>query len=156
MWDHFGSNSIHAVLDKIRHMKALGCKYIILDHLSIIVSDQSGDERKQLDELATKIKTLCMELNICVIAVVHQNRQGEIRGTQGLEQLANMVIKLERDKLAESDFTRNVVKVTITENRFCGETGLACYLFYNLATGRLQEITEDEYTKGVTTGEPPW
>jgi twinkle protein len=156
MWDHFGSNSIHAVLDKMRHMHALGCKYIILDHLSIIVSDQSGDERKQLDELATKIKTLCMELNVCVLAVVHQNRSGEIRGTQGIEQLANIVIKLERDKLAESDFIRNVMKVTVTENRFCGETGLACYLFYDLETGRLKELTEEEYLKGVATGEAPW
>lgn len=156
MWDHFGSNSIHAVLDKMRHMHALGCKYIILDHLSIIVSDQSGDERKQLDELATKIKTLCMELNICVIAVVHQNRNGEIRGTQGIEQLANIVLKLDRDKLADSSFIRNLMKVTVTENRFCGETGLACYLFYDTETGRLKEITEEEYNKGATTGELPW
>ena len=94
IWDHFGSNSIHEVLAKIRHMHNLGCKYIVLDHLSIVVSDQSGDERKQLDEISTKLKTLCMELNIAVIAVIHQNRQGQIRGTAGVEQLANMVIKL--------------------------------------------------------------
>jgi twinkle protein len=59
IWDHFGSPTVsNAVLDKIRHMAALGCKYIVLDHLSIVVSDQSGDERKQLDEIATKAKTL--------------------------------------------------------------------------------------------------
>jgi twinkle protein len=52
IWDHFGSNAVDAVLDKIRHMHALGCKYIVLDHLSIVVSDQSGDERKQLDEIS--------------------------------------------------------------------------------------------------------
>lgn len=45
-----------AVLDKVRHMHALGCKYTVLDHLSIVVSDQSGDERKQLDEISTKLK----------------------------------------------------------------------------------------------------
>ena len=156
LWDHFGSNSVQAVLDKIRHMHALGCKYIVLDHISIIVSDQSGDERKQLDEIATKIKTLCMELNICVIAVVHQNRQGEIRGTQGLEQLANIIFKLERDKLADNDIIRNVIKLLVTENRFCGETGVACYLYYNPETGRLKEISEAEYNKASVSGEAPW
>lgn len=156
IWDHFGSNSVAAVLDKIRHMSALGCKYIILDHISIIVSDQSGDERKQLDEIATKIKTLCMELNICVIAVVHQNRQGEIRGTQGLEQLANMVIKLERDKVADNEIIRNTMKVVVTENRFCGETGMACYLYYDKDTGRMSEMTEDMYNSAAATGELPW
>src|SRR3546814_3391892 len=60
------SNDIDVVLAKIRHMAALGCRYIMVDHLSIIVSDQSGDERKQLDEISTKIKTLTMNLDIAV------------------------------------------------------------------------------------------
>lgn len=37
IWDHFGSNDIDVVLAKIRHMAAMGCRYIFLDHLSIIV-----------------------------------------------------------------------------------------------------------------------
>ncbi|MGK3946980.1 hypothetical protein ABK046_52510, partial [Streptomyces caeruleatus] len=62
------------------------------------MSDQSGDERKQLDEISTKLKMLCMELDISVVAVIHQNRQGMIRSSAGPEQLANMVIKLKREK----------------------------------------------------------
>lgn len=144
IWDHFGSNSVDAVLDKIRHMHALGCKYIVLDHLSIVVSDQSGDERKQLDEIATKAKTLCMNLNIALIVVIHQNRQGSIRGTAGVEQLANIVIKLHRDKLDSCEWRRNVTKVVVEFNRFCGRTGPACYLFYDEITGRLSELTQEE------------
>jgi len=155
IWDHFGSNAVQAVLDKIHHMHALGCKYIILDHISILVSDQSGDERKQLDEISTKIKTLCMELNICVIAVVHQNRDGQIRGTQGIEQLANIVIRLERDKMASSDAERNTTKVFVTENRFCGETGLACHLYYDPETGIQREISEEQANQ-AKMGEAPW
>jgi hypothetical protein len=127
IWDHFGSNTVDAVLDKIRHMHALGCKYIVLDHLSIVVSDQSGDERKQLDEIATKAKTLCMNLNIALICVIHQNRQGQIRGTAGVEQLANIVIKLYRDNKDLNEWRRNVTKVVVEKNRFCGRTGPACF-----------------------------
>jgi twinkle protein len=144
IWDHFGSNNINDVLAKIRHMAALGCKYIVLDHLSIVVSDQSGDERKQLDEISTKMKQLCMEKDIAIIAVIHQNRQGEIRGTAGVEQLANIVIKLERDLEELDEWRRNILKVYIQKNRFCGRTGPACYLFYNEATGRLTELHQDE------------
>jgi len=147
IWDHFGSNSVHEVLAKIRHMHNLGCKYIVLDHLSIVVSDQSGDERKQLDEISTKLKTLCMELNISVIAVIHQNRQGQIRGTAGVEQLANIVVKLFRDKEDPDDWRRNVTKVVIQKNRFSGITGPGVYLWYNPATGRLVELTPDEIKK---------
>lgn len=144
IYDHFGSNDIGDLLNKIRHMAALGAKYIILDHLSIVVSDQSGDERKQLDEISTKLKTLCMELNIAVIAVVHQNRNGQIRGTAGVEQLANIVIKLFREKESEDAFRRNVTKVLIQKNRFCGRTGPACWLQYVPETGRLVELSKEQ------------
>lgn len=153
VYDHFGSNSIQEILNKVRHMHNLGCKYIILDHLSIVVSDQSGDERKQLDEIATKLKTLCMELNIAVIAVIHQNRSGQIRGTAGVEQLANIVIKLLRDRLSEDPWRRNVIKIIVEKNRFCGRTGPGAYLHYNEFTGRLTELTAEQislYNQGGT------
>lgn len=143
-YDHFGSNSIQEILNKVRQMKNMGCKYIILDHLSIVVSDQSGDERKQLDEISTKLKTLAMELNIAVIAVIHQNRQGQIRGTAGVEQLANIVMKLHREHLSEDPWRRNVTKITIEKNRFCGRTGPAVWLHFNEYTGRLTELTEEQ------------
>lgn len=144
LWDHFGSNEIDKVLSFVRYMHNLGCKYIILDHLSIIVSDQSGDERKQLDEISTKLKTLCMELNIALICVIHQNRKGEIRGTMGVEQLSNIVIKLYRDVKNSDDNIRNTLYLVVEKNRFCGRTGPACALKYDGETGRLTELPTTE------------
>ena len=154
LWDHFGANDIYEVLGKIRHMHNLGCKYIFIDHLSIIVSDQQGDERKQLDEIATKLKSLCMELNICIVAAIHQNRSGTIRGSAGPEQLANLVLKLYRDKQDPDKFRRNVTKVIVEKNRFCGRTGPAVYLYYEEGTGRLSEL-EDEDVKVYEEGGTP-
>ena len=159
VYDHFGSNSIQEILNKVRHMHNLGCKYIILDHLSIVVSDQNGDERKQLDEISTKLKTLCMELNIAVIAVIHQNRQGQIRGTAGVEQLANIVLKLHRERLSEDPWRRNVTKIMIEKNRFCGRTGPGAFLHYNEHTGRLNELTDEQikvYNQGGNADVEVW
>lgn len=153
IWDHFGSNDIDAVLAKIRHMAALGCSYIVLDHLSIVVSDHSGDERKQLDEISTKLKMLCMTLHICVIAVIHINRQGQVRGSAGPEQIANIVVKLHRDKTDPDPWRRNVTALVVEKNRFCGRTGPACHLFYNEITGCLEELSRElseVYDKGGT------
>lgn len=158
IWDHFGSNSIHEVLAKIRHMHNLGCKYIVLDHLSIIVSDQSGDERKQLDEICTKLKMLCMELNIAVIAVIHSNRQGQIRGSMGPEQLANIIIWLYRDKTDPDEWRRNVTKMVVEKNRFSGITGPGPYLYYEPSTAQLIELDAEavkQYEDGGR-GEVPW
>lgn len=143
IWDHFGSNDIDVVLAKIRHMAAMGCKYIMVDHLSIIVSDQSGDERKQLDEISTKIKTLTMNLNIAVFCVIHVNRQGQVRGSAGPEQVANIIIRLERDKKELNEWRRNITRLTVEKNRKYGRTGPACYLYYDETTGRLVELSDD-------------
>lgn len=143
IWDHFGSNDIDVVLAKIRHMAALGCRYIMVDHLSIIVSDQSGDERKQLDEISTKIKTLTMNLDIAVFCVIHVNRQGQVRGSAGPEQVANTILRLERDKKDLNAWRRNITKITVEKNREYGRTGPAAYLYYNEMTGRLEELSKE-------------
>ena len=58
LFDHFGSNTIDNIISRVRYLaKGLDCKYIIIDHVSIIVSDQShGDERKALDEIMTRLR----------------------------------------------------------------------------------------------------
>jgi len=144
LYDAFGSNEIEVILSKIRHMHALGCKYFFLDHLSILVSDQAGDERKDLDEISTKLKTLCMELNIAVVCVIHTNRTGQARGSAGPEKVANLHIHLLRDKEESDEWRRNVVKLVIKKNRFVGKTGPSSYLWYNPDTGRLAELDKDE------------
>jgi predicted ATP-dependent serine protease len=123
-----------------------------LDHLSIVVSDQNGDERKQLDEISTKLKTFCMEANVALICVIHQNRQGQIRGTAGVEQLANIILRLERDLVSPDPWRRNVTKVVVEKNRFSGRTGPASWLFYDDVTGRMIEL-DDEAVSKYETGE---
>lgn len=153
IWDHFGSNNVDAVVNKVRHMAALGCKYIVLDHFSMLASDQADDERKKLDEIATKLKTLTVELNICLIGVIHQNREGRIRGTAAFEQLSNIVIHLHRDKLDPDIWRRSVTVITVTENRFSGKTGPACHLFYDDVTGAFIELPSEaarKYDEGAS------
>ena len=145
-YDSFGSTKIDDIIARVRYyVKGLDCKYVIIDHLSIIVSDHTqGDERKLLDQIMTKLKTLTIELDMALIAVVHLNRQGTIRGTAAIEQLANIVFKLHRDKLSPDKELRNTTFVTIEKNRFSGKTGPATALLYDDVTGRLNEKTIEE------------
>lgn len=146
-YDHFGSNNIDDILSKVRFMAVMGCKYIFIDHLSIIVSDQSGDERKQLDEISTKLKTLTMELNIAVFCVIHTNRDGQARGSAGPEKVANIHLSLHRNKKDPDPWRRNVLKIEIEKNRFSGRTGPTLWLFYDEGTGRLIELDDVAITK---------
>jgi len=144
IFNHFGSNNIDNICSKIRYMaKGLGVKYVFLDHISILVSDQQhSDERKALDEAATKLKTLAIELNIAIIACCHLNREGKIRGSAAIEQLSDVVIKLFRDKLASSPDIANTTRVLVVKNRFSGKEGTACDLYFDCTKWRMRELDD--------------
>ena len=158
-FDSFGSNNIDTIVDTIKYMRyACDCRYIFLDHISILVSDQSaGDERKALDEIATKLKTLTIELDIWLGMVSHSKRPtgksheeggqtslSELRGTAGIGQLSNMVLGLERNGQDPDLYRRNITLIRVLKNRFAGLTGPACYLHYDRETGRLTQIDDPD------------
>lgn len=158
LFDHFGSTSVENILNRVRYMaKAMGCKYVFLDHLSIIVSAQeNGDERKAIDEIMTKLRMLVQETGISLIVVSHLKRPSDkgheegavtslaqLRGSASIAQLSDMVIGLERNGQAEDLRVRNTTKVRVLKSRHSGQTGPACNLLYNKETGRMFEI-EDE------------
>lgn len=153
LYDHFGSTDVDNLLNKIRFMaKGLDCKYIILDHLSIVVSGLDGgeDERRLIDRCMTMLRVLVEETGISLILVSHLRRptgdkgheQGlatslsQLRGSHAIAQLADAVIGVERDQQGENP---NEATMRILKNRFSGETGLACTLNYDRETGRLSE-----------------
>ena len=157
LFDHFGSTGIDNVVSRIKYMvKALDCKYVVLDHISILISDQQhGDERKYLDEVMTKLRMLVQETNVALLCVSHLKRppgQGheegaatslaQLRGSGSIAQLSDMVIGLERHAQHEDAAERNTTHVRVLKNRLSGMTGECCHLMYNQHTGRLNEVEE--------------
>ncbi len=158
-FDHFGSNSIDSILSRIRYFaKAAKCKYVILDHISIIVSSQEHayDERRTIDECMTKLRTLVQELDICLLMVSHLRRplQGsheeglntslsDLRGSASIGQLSDIVIGLERNGQADDLIERHTTYVRVIKNRFSGLTGLCAKLFYDFKEGRIREKSLD-------------
>ena len=153
-FDHFGSISNDEILDRVRYMaKALDCKFIVLDHISMIVSSQEfGEERKALDEIMTKLRTLVQETDVALICVSHLKRPdgkgheegavtslAQLRGSGSIAQLSDMVLGLERDSQSEDIVMRNTTCLRVLKNRFVGMTGPATYLYYDKDTGRLHE-----------------
>ena len=155
-FDHFGSITTDEILNRVRYMvKALDCKYILIDHLSILVSGIEGeDERRNIDQLMTKLRSLVEETRCAMLLVSHLRRasgdkgqeQGKeislsmLRGSHSIAQISDAVIALERDQQAEDPTLANTTTVRVLKNRYAGETGVATYLLYNKDSGRLTEV----------------
>ena len=160
-YDHFGSMSEDSLLNVIRtYAKSYDCQWIVLDHLSIVVSDQDGilDERKAIDAIMTKLRKIVQETGVGLFLISHLRRpQGraheeggqvslsELRGSAAIAQLSDIVIGLERNQQDDDPIIRNQTTLRVIKNRFSGLTGKACRLQYDSDTGRLTEV-DDEHS----------
>lgn len=157
--NHWGSSDFEKLIGKIRHMiVAKGCKWIVLDHISIAVSGMDiDDERKALDVACTRIADLTETTGATVIMVCHLRRPqgaksfdegqevslGHLRGTQAIGQLSWTVLALERPK--KHPVLRDFTKVACLKDRFAGDADgkTIAWLKFNVRTGRLEEVHED-------------
>ena len=165
--DHWGSVGESQLLQKIRYLASgMGCKYIVLDHLSILVSETAsdGDERKNIDVIMTKLKRLTEELQIHISIVSHLNRSqssttfeegavpslANLRGSGSIAQLSHGVYALSRNQQDPDPLRRNTSLITVLKNRFCGRTGSAQLLTYDEETGRLHPspLSIEDYRNG--------
>jgi len=152
--------TVDQVVARVRFMaKALDCKVIVLDHISILVSGgQHGDERKALDEIMTKLRTLTQDTGVTLFAVSHLKRPegkaheegsatsiSQLRGSASIAQLSDFVIGLERNGQAEDETERCTTHIRVLKNRFSGITGPAGSLLYDTDTGRLTEYEPQDY-----------
>ena len=160
-YDHFGSTAADNLISQVRYLiKAMDCKWIFLDHLSIVVSsmEDGGDERKTIDEIMTRLRTLVEETGVGLFLVSHLKRpngdkgheQGQevslsqLRGSHAIAQLSDAVIGLERNGQDENEKVANLTRVRVIKNRYAGLVGLATHLYYTRKTGRLTEIDDVE------------
>lgn len=153
-YDHFGSMESGRLLAKMRYMRqVLKVNFIILDHLSIVISGQTSSsegERRDIDMLMTNLRMLIEETGVGVIAIVHLNSpEGKaheeggrvtlkhLRGSGSLKQLSDVVIALERDQQGDEC---NESTIRVLKSREHGIVGQADTLEYNETTGRLLTV----------------
>lgn len=154
-YDHFGSVDDESLVSKIRYLsRGLDCKYIFLDHLSIVVSEfaAQGGERERIDTIMTRLKKLTQELGIWIGLIIHLRKNigggksfeegavptlDDLRGSGSLKQLSNNVYALSRDQQAKNDINRNTSQLHVLKCRLTGRTGDADYLYFDDKTGRM-------------------
>lgn len=159
-YNHFGSVDEDNLLAKLRYFAVgLGVDYILLDHISIVVSglDSSREgERKDIDKLMTHLRALIEETGVGVIAIAHLAKSGQghaaheeggrvrlndLRGSGTLKQIPDNIIALERDQQDEEHKDEALIRVL--KNREHGDLGPADVVRYDHDTGRLRAQLEE-------------
>ena len=158
---HFGSNDIEEIFSKIRFMIiGCNCKWIIVDHLHMLVSaNTEGDERRTIDSIMTKLRSIVEETGVGMILVSHLRRVegnrghengvtvglNHLRGSQSIAQLSDCVIALERNQQADDPEESHTTHLRVLKSRYTGDVGMAAHLLYNRDTGRLSELDDTRF-----------
>jgi replicative DNA helicase len=115
---------------KCRRMKAqLGIKLVIIDYLQLMTSGKKVENRQQeVSEFSRSLKLLAKELGVPVVALSQLNRGSEqspdkkpqlsnLRESGSLEQDADIVLLLHRERFAEQGENRNDAEIHIAKHR---------------------------------------
>lgn len=156
LWDHWGSSQIDSVISRLRYLaKAMNCKLLVLDHISIVVSgNATSNERQTLDELMTRLRTEVVQQTGCSLHIVsHLTRpdgkpleEGAkvslslLRGSGSIAQLSDCVVAVERNTQADDATARDLLTVRVLKDRLTGSSGVASVLHFDRQTGRMREV----------------
>ena len=159
---HFGTNDIDDIFTKLRFMIiGCDCKWVVVDHLHMLVSAvHEGDERRAIDTIMTRLRSLVEETGAGIILVSHLRRVdgnkghengievslSHLRGSNSIGQLSDCVIALERNQQSDDPEEARTTRLRILKSRYTGDVGMACRVVYDGETGRLSELTDEDIT----------
>jgi twinkle protein len=143
-YTHFSSDDPDSILDSIRFMAgACECKFIFLDHITMLVSGTpTDDERRLLDYLSTKLAGMVEELDFSFFLISHVNDDGKTRGSRNISKIADLHVQLVRDLESTDPMERNTTNLIVKKNRFAAVTGPGGRLYFDQDTYMIRELTD--------------
>ena len=151
--DHQGSVGDSSLIDKIEYMCLMGCKYLVLDHITIAVSEGSeglsGNEA--IDKIMSDLLKIVKRHDVWLGLISHLRKApmgksfeegnmpsiDEIKGSGSIKQISFDIIAFSRNMTAEDELERNTTKYSVLKARYTGRTGPAGASKYDPKTTRL-------------------
>lgn len=159
--NHEGNFADGSIVDKIEYMSLVGCKYIFIDHITILVSegvaDLTGNEAQ--DKMMNELSRIVQKHPVWIGLVSHLRKApsggksfeegkmpslDDIKGSGSIKQISYDIIAFARNMAAESEEERNTVKMSVLKARTTGQTGPVKSLFYVNETGRMIEAYDKD------------
>ena len=123
-----------------------------------------GDERRAIDNIMTRLRSLVEETGAGLILVSHLRRVdgnkghengievslSHLRGSNSIGQLSDCVIALERNQQSDDVDEARTTRLRILKSRYTGDVGMATALMYDKETGRLSESFDTEFEVSET------
>ena len=162
--DHQGSVADGSLMDQMKFLAAVGCKYIILDHLTIAVSEgaegKTGNEA--IDKVMSDLLKLVKQYDVWLGVISHLRKASggqsfeegklasldDMKGSGSIKQIAFDVIAFARNLVADQEEDRNKMHMAVLKSRYTGLTGPAGQAQYDKDTTRLTYLDVEDMFNG--------
>ena len=160
--DHQGSIKDSSILDQLEYMCLTGCKYLFIDHITILVSEGadalSGNEA--IDKIMNDLLRLVKRHNVWVCLISHLRKApsgkksfeegllpsvDDIRGSGSIKQVSFDIVAFARDMTSASESVRNTILMSSLKSRTTGKTGPVRGAIYDVPSGRLSAVESEDF-----------
>jgi len=173
--DHQGSINDKSIVDQMEYMALMGCKYLFIDHITILVSEGASDLKgnEAIDKIMNDLLRLVKKHRVHVGLVSHLRKSvaggiafeagripslDDIKGSGSIKQVSMDIIGFARNMESEDEQVRNHILMSALKCRATGLTGPVEGAQYDFETGRMSRkgVPKSEQFKLVpeTKGEP--
>ena len=164
--DHQGSVGDSSLIDQIEYMALMGCTHIVLDHITIAVSEgtEGLEGNAAIDKVMSDLLKIVKKHNIWLGLVSHLRKAmggksfeegnlasiDDIKGSGSIKQISFDIIAFARNLVDKDDTVQRTVKFRVLKSRFTGLTGDAGSATYNRETTRLESTGEFSVEQAIT------
>lgn len=157
--DHQNNVKDNTLIDRLEYLCLIGCKYLFIDHITILVSEGSdgltGNEA--IDKTMNDLLRVTKRHNVWTGLVSHLRKtQGggrsfeegklpsidDIKGSGSIKQVSFDIIAFARDMTSEDEVEQNTIKMAVLKARKTGRTGPVKGVFYDRRISRLIPLDE--------------
>jgi twinkle protein len=156
----------NGIISQLEYMALSGCKYLFIDHITILVSEGSdgltGNEA--IDKVMNDLLRITKQHNVWIGLVSHLRKMGtagqsfeegrlptvdDIRGSGSIKQISHDILAFARNITAEKEEERNTIRLSVLKSRYTGKTGPAGTCKFDYETGRLHDGLYDDMLDGL-------
>ena len=158
--DHQGSISDGSIMDFLEYMCLSGCKYLFVDHITILASEGAegltGNEA--IDKIMNDLLRLVKKHEVWIGLISHLRKtdnkgrsfeegklpsMDDIRGSGSIKQISMDIIAFARNVGSDNPEELNTIKTKVLKCRYTGLTGPSGSLYYDFETGRLKRGSDE-------------
>lgn len=168
--DHQGGFTDDSWIDDLREMANRGCKYIFIDHITMLtemgVNGLSGVAA--IDYVTNKLVSFRSEYNVWLGIVAHLSKPDgtpheegsmpkitEIRGSVSQKNGADAVLGFTRHNYSDNEEEACTIQARLMKNRFSGDNGSLEDMWFDKETGRVHEKKSYMRDKGIISDDKP-